>query len=334
LPITDDAQILQVPLKAQGAAADDWAAVRANDLTQLNSVLRQMQEQFFKLNGRTGDAAIRSSLSVDGDVVSTGALAGASAVLGTVGLVPTDLSLAPDVEEALAPEDLMTSNEVGAVLPAGAASPFTAFVVDEFFGPPSATMVGDLSWTIVNGTVNALSETGHPGAVSHGTGVGPLVARITLNPLIAFDIGYLAAVVKAGPDIADVNYAFGVTSGNPNAGVEVVNGIYWSYVPGTSPNWRTLTRSGGVSTVNTTTVPVVASSWYLLEIVCDITSTAQTVDFYINRTRAFRHTTNVLTSNSVTPILIVQDTIGADKTLSIDKYIFGARAPLTVKRWS
>jgi hypothetical protein len=334
MPISDDAQILQVPLKAQGAKADDWSAVRINDLTQLNSILRQMQEQVNKLNGRTGDSAIRSGLSVAGGVSASGTLVGGGAILGGVDLTPRNVSQAPTVESALAPVDLYTTNGVGAAVPSGAASPFTIVVKDEFFGTTSAPLTGDLGWAITNGTMTPLVEEGHLGAVNYATGAGPVVARITLNPLLSNDVGYLAAVVRGGTAVDGINYAFGFTTSNPNGGVEVAQGVYWSYLPATSLNWRTITRTAGVTTANTTDVPVLAENWYLLEIVCAISAESQVVDFYINRTRAARHTTDIPVAATSTPIFICQEIAGANRSLGIDTFILAGKAPLGAKRWT
>lgn len=329
----DDAQILQVPLRAEGVKSEDWSKVRASDLTILNDVLREMQERHFKLSGRTGVAAVRSDLTVAGEVRAEGVVAGSSAILGNVPLTPTDVSLAPTVDPALAPQALVGTTTLDSNFDLlGAASPFTAGVKDEFLGTGStAGAVGDLGWNLTAGVISSTGAVGHPGVDTLVSNAGPAVGRIQLRLVCPDDIGYLAGVVSPTSDLTNAAYAFGLSIGNVASGVDNFQGVYWCFSPAKGVNWATVTRDASGITTNSTTVPVVLDNWYLLEIVLS----EGTVDFYINRTRAFRHTTNVPTgSANAMPVFLSQTTDANAKLLNIDTFVMCGRTPLSVKRWT
>lgn len=323
----DLSQVLELPLTPDGKL----------DLTNLNTILRQMQERVFALEGRTQPSQIRDDLEVLGDISATGGLiaAGGDVSIGPVPLEAIDPSLSPLTDASLAPQALGWTDRVASADLLSPFSPFTFSIKDEFAGQGSTTgIIGEQGWALSGGTVSVgVANQAHPGFVNLSS-AGPAVARITLQGFFPADLGYAAALLSTDTStVADTNIAFGFSAGNPAAGVEVVQGAYFSYVEATSPNWRTYTRDGAGVTTNTTDVPVVANSWYLLELVLDITASSQTVDFYINRTRAFRHTTNVLTS-SMTPIFICQTTAAVTRTIMPAKYILTGKTPLSARVWT
>ncbi len=332
MPVTDDAQILQVPLKAQGANSDDWASVRANDLTQLNAVLRQMQEQFFKLNGRTGDAAIRSGLSVAGGVSSGGVLSGTSLALGTTSLTPSNPSFAPTVESALTPVALDYAPLLGARADALAANPFTWCISDHFLGGGFTGLgdVGELGWSLSgNGTAVGLpGEANHPGLLQLNTNVNPITGLYLAQQLAQGDLSYMAWVVRP---IDTFRTAFSVGFRDLTTPLKGSLGAYFSYAfaGGGAPRiWQTITRSAAGSLVNTSTAEVVDMEWSLLEIVL----TGGAVDFFLNRERLFRHTGVSVDPTSIAYITCVQEMLPNDTIVDLDRCVVAGRG--TDKIWS
>jgi hypothetical protein len=306
------------------------------DIAVFNRMFQLVQERVNALEGRSQPSQIRDDLSVLGGVSATGGVTGASLTLGGTTLTPSDLSLSPLLDPSVAPSEPTFLNALAARLPALGSSPFSVLVRDEFFGNGTTSgQIGDLGWSLSIGTVASGGQVlGHPGISVLSSGAGPAVSRIQLRAMDSGDLNYLAAVVQPGTDISACNLGFGVTFSNVAAGLEATQGIYWSYNAATSANWRTVTRDTAGITSNTSDIPVVASAWYLLEIVCDITPSAQVVDFYINRTRAFRHTTNISSADDAIPSWVVQTTDGNTKSGGIDTFILAGRVPLSIARWS
>lgn len=71
------------------------------------------------------------------------------------------------------------------------------------------------------------------------------------------------------------------------------DGIYFEFVPGTSGNWRGITRAGGVSTVASggSNVAVVLGTWYVLE--AETLDAGVTWNFYVNGTFIGSSTTHI-----------------------------------------
>ncbi len=330
MPVTDDAQILQVPLKAQGAKSDDWASVRANDLTQLNAVLRQMQEQVFKLTGRTGDAAIRSGLSVAGGVSSGGALSGASLALGVTGITPSNPSFAPTVESALAPVALDYAPVLGARADLLSASPFTWTLSEHFLGGGTAGVgdVGELGWSTTGGGVVTASggETSHPGIIQVNTNGNPFTALYLPGSLAQSDLTYMGWIVRV-PDTFRTATSLGFRDISTPAKGSLGAYFAYSFTAGTGM-WETITRSAAGSLANTTAISATGANWLLLEIVFS----ADAVDFYANRERVFRHTGASVDPATVQFITCVQEQSPNDTLVDLDRCVVTGRG--TDKIWS
>jgi hypothetical protein len=300
----DDAQILQVPLK-------------------LNAVLRQMQEQVFKLNGRTGDAAIRSGLGVTGGVTSGGSLTGSALTLGTAGLTPSNPSFAPTVESALAPVALDYAPLLGARADALAVSPFTWHLSDHFLGgePSTSGNVGSLGWTFTGALAYLGSEASHPGFVN----IADTGALYLQNFAVQGDVSYFAAVLRLN-EARRINFKAGLI--NPGAPGTTGAGAYFYIDSSSNPVWSTATVSSSGTSLNSSTVSVVNGDWVLLEIVL----TTTTADFYLDRERMFRHTgVSVEPANNVY-FGFEQSLVVSPPDVDYDRFVAAGRG--TDKIWS
>lgn len=318
----DDAQILQIPLRAEGVKSDDWAKVRASDLTALNDVLREMQERYFKLAGRTGDAAIHSGLSVSGGITSGGGLSGTNLTLGADSLTPSDPSFAPLVETALTPQALDYAPVLGATADLRTASPFTWTLSEHFLGGGQVGTgdIGELGWSLAGtaGVGVLASVPSHPGVVSIDTAGSALTALYLQAPLQQGDLRYLAWVVQLPTAFRrqmSVGFRDVLTSGTGSVGA------YFAYGFGTSPNWQTVTSSAAGSSINTTSVVVTDGAWVLLEIVFG----EDFVDFFLNRTRLFRHTGVSVDLTTEAFIASVQEQGPNDTTVYHDRCVVSGR---------
>jgi hypothetical protein len=109
---------------------------------------------------------------------------------------------------------------------------------------------------------------------------------------------------------------FGATT---NAAFGNTNGIFFIYDEGVgtygtaSPNWKCITRNSTI-TSTITTIPVVASQWYVLKIV--VNANASSVQFYIDNVLVATHTTNIVTI--ITPRVAHVKTVG---TTSRNAYV-------------
>ncbi len=294
--------------------------------TGVNKELRLMHQRLAALEGRTDTSQVRDDLEVLGDVTATSA---AVTSMGVGASTLTNQNLTQDPEIGMPTSELLISSPLGFTAPIEMLSPFSWFARDEFLSTGAASgTIGELGWQINNGTsASALATAGHPGVIQVTSSGAPIVCFLITNTIHVQDIQYVAAVIRPISTVADVNIAMGLLTGNPNAGVGTFSGIYWAYRSGSSPNWQTLTVSGG-STTNTTSTPAAVNSWVLLEIVTNVADA--TVDFFINRQRAFRHTTNLL-SSTCSPFMIVESTGGVTNSIQIDKFLMSGKTPLSAK---
>jgi hypothetical protein len=84
-----------------------------------------------------------------------------------------------------------------------------------------------------------------------------------------------------------------------------------------SANWKCITRFLPTTTATITTVPVVASQWYVLKIV--INSLGNSISFFIDNILVATHTTNI--PNLITPRIAKTKTIGTTNRNSFLDYV-------------
>lgn len=303
-------------------------------LPKLNTELRKLWTQINALLGRNSQPEILDDLTVRG-ALTAGSIDADSARIGEKSVSPTTISLDPAT--SLPETPLIVSNGVGARSDImGPIDPFIVSVKDDFFSLTSTSgSVGELGWTIVAGSATGTVATtiGHPGIVVQSSGAGPAVGAIRIGGFSVLDLGYMSWVVSPQSVTASA-FSFGLTIGNPLGGVGVNQGIFHIFRSGTSPNWETQTRDAlGVTTI-TSTIPVVAGNWYLLEQIYTVGTSSQTIDFYINRQRVSRHTTNIPTGSNTPIVSVAQTTDGTPKDVFLDQFIASGRVPLSTKRWS
>ena len=109
------------------------------------------------------------------------------------------------------------------------------------------------------------------------------------------------------------------------------NAIFFSYDEGgavnfasgsASPNFKCYTKLANVTTLTTTSVPVVASQWYKLRI--DINNAGNSVSFYIDGTLVATHTTNIPASTTgMSVVNLINKTIGTTaRTMQTDYFMY------------
>ncbi|MFO0089982.1 MAG: hypothetical protein ACK518_04200 [bacterium] len=115
------------------------------------------------------------------------------------------------------------------------------------------------------------------------------------------------------------NRFYSIFGSTTNASFGNTNGIFFIYDEGVgtygaaSPNWKCITRNSTI-TSTITSVPVVASQWYVLKIVVNANGTS--VEFFINDVLVATHTTNIVAS--ITPRVAHVKTVG---TTSRNAYV-------------
>jgi hypothetical protein len=143
----------------------------------------------------------------------------------------------------------------------------------------------------------AQGRLGDNNAGSHYLGGGVYTLQFFVN------IETLSDVTNRFYDIfgATTNSTFSNTSGMFFVYDEGI-GVYGA----ASPNWKCITRNGGAITSTITSVPVVASQWYVLRIV--VNSAGTSIEFFIDGVSVATHTTNLPTL--VTPRIAHVKTTG------------------------
>jgi hypothetical protein len=205
-----------------------------------------------------------------------------------------------------------------------------SFLVDEFtHGIIESGSVGNLGWagTGLGAYLNSLFN--HPGIFQLATsGVSGNVARIhssddfflmnqtdTIQFIVRPSVGASNMFVKIG-------YTNNITASEGGVGV------YFSFSPGTSANWRTVTRKDGSNiTVNTTDIAYATGTWYLLE----IKRNGSNEEFWINNVLKFTHTTNIPTTEQAI-MMLIQTSQAVAKHIDIDFMLM--RSPIYGQRWT
>ena len=190
-------------------------------------------------------------------------------------------------------------------------------------GATASGSIGLLAWTLGAGTVTgvAVSEAAHPGihTLSSSAASGT-IGRIVLNTgaaqsYMASQIDYFACLVNPRSGTATMSSRCGLVVSVASS-AETSQGIYWSFEPGTSANWRTVTRNGAGITSNSTATAYATSTWYLLEI--KRASNGTDWEFWLNGTLRFTHTANLITTTNVSPGFYVETNEAVAKTSDID----------------
>jgi len=304
----DLAEILKLPLTPDGKI----------DVTALNTLLREMQERLFALEGRTQSSQIRDDLEVLGDVTATGLTTSSLAMPPAGSMAITEVSVdGPLLSDTLGvlPYALPFLDNIGVERDLFFPSPFAVLVREEFLGRGTTTgVIGELGWGLTTGTVGTVNGlSGHMGVIQLDSGVGT-VAPIFLSTTMPPDVRYLACVagLNAGTG-GGSTVRFGLLRTTSTAGAGS-RGMYF-YFSDVNGTWHTVTRDSVSITETNTTVAATAGEFQLLEIVL----TTTTVDFYINRRRTNRHTTN-LETGVCSPAIVAENTAGANTLLDIDTF--------------
>jgi hypothetical protein len=170
----------------------------------------------------------------------------------------------------------------------------TVILRDDFItGGIATTLIGELGWTLADlgdgapAVAHGAGEVNHPGFITVGSGAttpaaddGFILQTVDTDPFIlgSGSVGiYVAAVVRFPTDLTAKVFRFGlrddVAAAIPSSGVwldfdQTVNAGVWAY-------GSTKATVGGLTA---STTPVVAATWYKLEIVADNSEVQYFVD--------------------------------------------------------
>jgi hypothetical protein len=191
--------------------------------------------------------------------------------------------------------------------------------------------IGALGWT--GGNVgNSVSVAG----VANHPGIWRMTTAATTNdaPRIhtASDEFFLADVERAQyivrPNSGTATMFVRVGFADNTTGSEAAVGCYFSFDPGTSANWRTVTRLDGTNiTTNTTTIAYTTGTWYFLE----IRRNGANEEFYINNVLQFTHSTNIPTG-IMAPMMLIKTNEAVAKSIDVD--FFTMKSAAWGQRWT
>jgi hypothetical protein len=189
---------------------------------------------------------------------------------------------------------------------------------DDFINSGTSSLtIGMLGWAIVTGTGGNVT---YSAGTANDYGVVTLSSGTSTTTGAAIHLGNTATVAGGGisvfeyrirvPVLSTVAQEFNLfigTNNNITTNAVPTNGIFFSYERITSVNWLCNTTNGGTRTTVTSTIPIVANTWFKLTGVVNAAGTQ--VDFYINGTFVGSSTTNITTS-TIAPNLTIRKTVG------------------------
>jgi hypothetical protein len=185
-------------------------------------------------------------------------------------------------------------------------------------------------------TSAVLNKTNQQGVVRHTTGT-------TLSGFAGFALGNSSLFIGQGAISLETYvtietlsnaterfftfFGYAVPSNWQNNG----NAIFFSYDEGgavnfasgaASPNFKCYTKLANVTTLTTTSIPVVASQWYKLRI--EINNAGNSVGFYIDGVLVATHTTNIpATTTGMSVVNIINKTVGITaRTMQTDYFMY------------
>jgi hypothetical protein len=202
--------------------------------------------------------------------------------------------------------------------------------VDEFMtGGITSGTGGSMGWNVFNSISGATllpitAEQNHPGITRLGSGAtsGNVTSMVMdgspgIASVVAGDVTYFGAIVRPDTGSTSMSTRIGILNTSLTSG-EASQGIYFSFLPGTSANWRTITKSGSGTTANTTSVAYTPGTWYRLEM---RKNNSGNWEFYINGTLVFTHSTAANFPSStlqMVPGFAIETNSAATKTIDID----------------
>jgi hypothetical protein len=211
--------------------------------------------------------------------------------------------------------------------------------VFEDFTNASATSlsIGDLGWTrTVNGTVanltkpnpTAQNEVGLISATTGTTAGGR--ATVSLGTALLYFGGgeteyeWRAKVATLSDETNTFVFYCGLGS-NAGAG-DMGNGVYFEYRQTSSPNWRYKTATNNTRSDGTSSVAVVANTWYRLKAV--VNATGSSVEFFIDDVSVGTLTSNIPTASNrlSAPLMKIEKTVGTTARTAQADYFYLSRA--------
>lgn len=196
----------------------------------------------------------------------------------------------------------------------------TVEVIDEFWSRSSTTSYGSLEWNSSAASAGVHSEASHPGAVQFSTdGTSGNVAAFYLGPnsswynASAADIDRVQWLIKTPADVTNTEIRMGFMQActSTDGGSTFLK---IEYDKSTNNNWRLKSTSGG-STDTDSTVAVVASTWYLLE----IRKNGSDYEVWINGVERAQHSTNI-PSGVLEICMAIENETAASRQLVVDMF--------------
>jgi hypothetical protein len=192
---------------------------------------------------------------------------------------------------------------------------------DFIFGTTTAHEIGSLNFFRDANTISYQTINHHPGVLRIATlasagdeaficgGTASTILPLTHDML--FDITVMITPVT---DVTNRSIRVGVSSDLTT--LTPADGIFWFIDTAVDTNWRTKTRTGGSETINNSAIAAAVGTWVKLR----IKRLASSVEFYINDSLAFTHTTNLPTTAAGNVFVCVDALAAGAETIDIDYF--------------
>jgi hypothetical protein len=212
------------------------------------------------------------------------------------------------------------------------------YLFEDFIGNPAMSNFGSYGVSTAALGIGSIclpnttypNRTNQQGVLQLGCGTtvaGSSIVRVGDNNAVAHYLGNGVYTMQFFANIETLSDAtnrfynfFGGTSSNNLLSTNAISFIYdegTNIYGAASPNWKCVTRISPTTTTTITTVPVVASQWFVLRIV--VNENASSVQFFINNVLVATHTTNIPTL--ITPRVAMVKTIGTTNRNTFLDYI-------------
>lgn len=206
---------------------------------------------------------------------------------------------------------------------------------EEFLtGGSVSNQIGEWGWFLPaagGGTVTLITgEANHPGIIRlDSTATSGTIGRIAPRGIgeQTGDFTYFAAIVRPFSGSSNMSFRAGLVA-SPSTSGEGSQGVYWSFLPGTSANWRAVTRDAAGQTTTASGVAYTVGNWYLIEVI----KNGPNWEFWLNRSLKASHSANIPTG-SVLPAFAVETNEAVAKQVDMDYAAMRSRNAMG-QRWT
>lgn len=216
-----------------------------------------------------------------------------------------------------------------------AAHPLYHSLEEEFVsGTNTGNQIGLYGWALGAGTVTGVTAVAsHPGVWTlSSTNSSGTIGRLHLGlagvaPYVPADIQHMVFLVNPRSGTTTMSARFGCLS-TVTGSTETSQGMYWSFDPATSANWRSVSRDGGGVESNSTSTAYATSTWFQLEI--RKASGGTNWEFWLNGTLAFTHSTRLPTA-ACFPGFFIETGEAVAKTIDVDYFFLVGLNPMSAR---